>query len=140
MVDPLLNLPDKQNGSEGEINKKMSPYMDPIYRLPPKPPNMKNREEKERKIWDYRPPSKPPYIQNADGEMIGILEKGSLPYVGPEYRPPPKPPRIQDNPEERIWPLPNLLIFKIPMKKRNGITDPLLNLLQKLLMWPGYQR
>ena len=96
-------LSNKQSGSGGEINKKMSPYMNPIYRPPPKPPIMKNREEKEKKIWDYRPPPKPPYIQNADGEMIGILEKESLLYVGPEYRPPLKPPRIQDNAEERIW-------------------------------------
>ena len=65
--------------------------MNPIYRPPPKHPNMKNREEKE-KIWDYRHPPKPPYIQNVDEEVIGIIEKENLPYVEPEYRPPPKPP------------------------------------------------
>ena len=40
-------------------------------------------------------PPKPPYRQNADGEVIGSLGKESLPYVEPEDRPPPKPPRIQ---------------------------------------------
>ena len=29
---PPFKLPDKQNGSENEINKKMSPYKNPIYR------------------------------------------------------------------------------------------------------------
>ena len=38
----------------------MSPYMNPIYRPPPKPPNMKIREEKEKKLWDYRSPPQAP--------------------------------------------------------------------------------
>ena len=53
---PPSKPPDKQNSLEGGINKKISPYMNPIYRPPPKPPNILNMEEK--KIWDYRLPSK----------------------------------------------------------------------------------
>ena len=123
---PTSKSPDKQNGLEGEINQKMSPHVNPIYRSPPKPPNMKNRKEKEKKIWDYRSPHKPPFIQNVDGEIIGFLEKENLCYAEPEYRLPPKLPRIQDNAEERIWPLP-----KLPnMKNIEGKdTDPLLILL-----------
>ena len=88
MCRPPPKPPDKQNGLEGEINKKMSPYVNPIYR----PPNMKNGEEKEKKIWDYRTPPKPPFIQIANGERIGVPEKNGLPYAEPNYRPPPKTP------------------------------------------------
>ena len=35
-------------------------------------------------------PSKPPYLQNADGERIGALENENLLYAEPEYRPPSK--------------------------------------------------
>ena len=59
-------------------------------------------------IQTCRPHPMPPYIQKADEEVIGILERKSLSYIQPEYRPPPKPPRIQDNAEEKIWPPPKI--------------------------------
>ena len=44
---------------------------------------------------NYRPPSKPPYILNANGEVIWIIEeKRELPYVEPKSKPPPNPPKI----------------------------------------------
>ena len=61
--------PNKQNCLEGEISKKILPYINPIYRSPPKPPN----------------------IQNTDGERIWVLENKSLLYTESDYRPPPKP-------------------------------------------------
>ena len=36
---------------------------------------------------NYRPPSKPPYILNVNGEVIGIIEN-----MVPKPKPPPKPP------------------------------------------------
>ena len=41
---------------------------------------------------NYRPPSKPPYILNVNGEVIGIIEN-----MVPKLKPPPKPPRIHGN-------------------------------------------
>ena len=60
---PPSKLPDKQNGSEGAINKKMSPYMNPIYRPPPKPPNMKMRRKRKRKYGTTDPLPSPLYIK-----------------------------------------------------------------------------
>ena len=45
--------------------------------------------QKMDKKLNYRPPSKPPYILNANGEVIGIIEN-----MVPKTRPPLKPPRI----------------------------------------------
>ena len=41
---------------------------------------------------NYRPPPKPPYILDVNGEVIGIIEN-----MVPKTRPPPKPPRIHGN-------------------------------------------
>ena len=67
------------------------------YRPPPMPPFRlnTNREgmrdsEKEDRV-NYRTPPKPPYILNVDGEVIGIIANGNLPYIVPESRPPPEP-------------------------------------------------
>ena len=40
----------------------------------------------------YRPPPKPPYILNVNGEVIGTIEKEDLPHVVPKPKPRPKPP------------------------------------------------
>ena len=40
-----------------------------------------------------RPPPKPPYIVNVNGDVIGIIEKEDLPYVVPKLKPPPKLPQ-----------------------------------------------
>ena len=81
-----------------------------ICRPPPKPPDRENslnlrhetkkgrvrpyenkKESQEAQKIDrklnYRPPPKLPYILNANGEVIGILEN-----IVPKNRPPPKPP------------------------------------------------
>ena len=79
--------------------------MNPKGRSLSKTPNIHNTYE-ERKIWCYRPPPKPPNIQNVNEEVIGILEKDNLPYMDPEDRPPLKPPKTQDYAEDRIWPPP----------------------------------
>ena len=75
-----------------------------ICRPPPKPPDRQNRlkgkvskrilspmHAKGDKV-NYRPPSKPSYIVNVNGEVIGIIEREDLPYVVPKPKPPPKPP------------------------------------------------
>ena len=59
----------------------------------PKPPNTTNREEEERKLWEYRPPLKPPYMQHADGEEIRDPERKCLIDTEPNYRPHQKPPQ-----------------------------------------------
>ena len=51
---------------------------------------------KEERV-NYRPPPKPPFILNVNGEVIGIIEKENLPYVVPKPRPLPKPLRIHGN-------------------------------------------
>ena len=61
---------DQQSNLEGEISKKISPYLYPIYRPSPKPPN----------------------IQNTKGERKWIFKK--KPYMKSACRPPPKPPDI----------------------------------------------
>ena len=52
---------------------------------------------KKKDVNYSRPPPNPPYILNANGEVIGIIEKENLPYLVPKPRPLPKPPRIHDN-------------------------------------------
>ena len=64
----------QQNSLEGEISERTLPYINPTYRPPPKPPNMKNMEE-EKKIWCYRPPPRLPNKQNTGKERIGVPEK-----------------------------------------------------------------
>ena len=47
--------PDKQNSLEGEIHKKMLPYLNPIYRPPLKPPNAQNIKGKRKWIFRRKP-------------------------------------------------------------------------------------
>ena len=42
----------------------------------------------------YRPPSKPPNIQNTNGERVWVLKNESLLYTESDYRPPPKSPDV----------------------------------------------
>ena len=67
-----------------------------------------------------RPPSKPPDKQNS---LEGEINKKISPYMNPICRPPPKPPNMKSTGEKKLW-----------------YYTPLQNPLQKLLMWPGYQR
>ena len=50
--------------------------------------NKKESQEAQKidRELNYRPPPKLPYILNANGEVIGILEN-----IVPKNRPPPKP-------------------------------------------------
>ena len=81
------------------LEKENLPYVEPEYRPPPKPPriqdnteeriwphpkphNLKNTEEKEKKIWNYRPPPNPPNIENINEEKKW------------DCKPPPEPPPI----------------------------------------------
>ena len=73
-----------------------------MCRPPPKPLDrqISTHYANEERI-NYRPPPKPPYILNVNGEVIGIIKKENMPYVVPKSRPLPKPPRIysKDNRE-----------------------------------------
>ena len=42
---------------------------------PPKTPNMNIRKKKGKKILDYRPPPRPPFIQNGDEKGIRVPGK-----------------------------------------------------------------
>ena len=59
---------------------------------PSQAPNRKDGEEKEKRIWDYRLPPKPPFIQNGDEKGIRVPEKKCLLDTEPNYRSPPEPP------------------------------------------------
>ena len=56
---------------------------------------LRNSEKEDRA--SYRPPSKPPYLLNVNGEVIGIIEN-----MVPKIRPPPKPPRIHSNVDREL--------------------------------------
>ena len=47
----LSKLLGKQNSLEGEIGKKIAPYINPVYRHHPKPPNIQNTEGE--RIWVF---------------------------------------------------------------------------------------
>ena len=90
-----MQAPSKPSDRQTSLNHKYktskrrkNPYMNPKGR-----PDLQHAN-KGGKSWDYRPPPKPPYLQNADGERIEALKGENLPYAEPEYRPPPKHPRI----------------------------------------------
>ena len=81
-----------------------------MCRPPPKPPDRQNslNDKASKRVFheihyaneervNYRLPPKLPFILNAKGEVIGIIEKENLPYVVPKPRPLPKPPRIHGN-------------------------------------------
>ena len=42
---------DKLNSLEGDISKKISPYINPIYRSPPNLPNIQNT--KGERVWVF---------------------------------------------------------------------------------------
>ena len=88
---PLLNHQIDQTSLNDKASKRVLPDIDPKGRPLSKPPDIHYANEER---VNYRPPPKPPYIQNADGEVIGSLKGKILPYVVPKLRPPPKPPRI----------------------------------------------
>ena len=83
--------PDKQNSLEGEICKKMLPYLNPIYRPPPKHANTQNTKGKRKWIFRKkpytkiacRPPPKPPYLIHGPSTIskkpYGELYKWGLP-------------------------------------------------------------
>ena len=75
-----------------------------MCRLPPEPSDRQNglNDKASKTVFpdiyyaneervNYRPPPKPPYILNINGEVIGIIEKENLLYTEPNYRPPPNP-------------------------------------------------
>ena len=100
MCRPPPEPPDRQNNLIDKASKRVLPSMNLKRRPLAKPPDIHYANE-ERKLWDYRPPPKPPCLKNANRKRAEVLEKKYLP-----YRPPPKPPRMHGNAEERIWPPP----------------------------------
>ena len=57
---PPSKPPDKQNSLESESSKKMLPYLNPIYRPPPKSPN--TQDTKGKRKWIFR---RKPYMKSA---------------------------------------------------------------------------
>ena len=91
---PPPKPPDRQNSSNHKHetkNGREKPYKNIKGRK-----EIQNAEEKEidvqkiDKKLNYRPPPKPPYILNANGEVVGIIEN-----IEPKTRSPLKPHRIQ---------------------------------------------
>ena len=91
MCRPLPKSPDGQNSPNDKASKRVLPNMDPKGKPLTKPPDIHYANEDR---VNYRPPPKPPYILNVDGEMIGIIEKKHLLNTEPNYRPPPNPPKF----------------------------------------------
>ena len=85
---------DRQNSLNDKASKRVLPDVDQKERSLTKPPDIYYANGEK---VNYRPPPKPPYILNINGEVIGIIEKEYLLYAVPKSRPPPKPPRIHCN-------------------------------------------
>ena len=76
------------------------------------------RDSEKEDRASYRPPPKPPYIVNANGEVMGIIEN-----MVPEPRTPPKHPRIHSNADkegikdlEKECLLDTVLNYRLPPK------------------------
>ena len=104
-MQPPPELSDWQNSLNHKASKKVLPKI-----------HYANKEK-----VNYRPPLKPPYILNVNGEVIGIIEKENLPCVVPKPRPLPKPPRIHGNDDREGIMDPE----KEHSLAQNQITDPL---------------
>ena len=65
-----------------------------MCRLPPNPLDrqISTHNSNEERV-SYRPPPKPPYLLNVDGEVIGIIGKEKFLDTVPNCRPPPKLPQ-----------------------------------------------
>ena len=76
-MQALPKPPDRQKSLNDKASERVLPDVNP-----------KGRPLTSEDRVNYRPPPKSPYILNVDGEVIGIIEKENLPYVGPKPRPP----------------------------------------------------
>ena len=78
MCRPPPKPPDRQNSLNDKAGKRVLPNIHPKGRPLTKYPEIHNTNEER---VNYRPPPKPPYILNVNGEVIGIIEKENLSYV-----------------------------------------------------------
>ena len=90
---PPPKPPDRQNSLN--LRQETKKGREKPYKNQKERQEIQNAEEegidaqKIDKELNYSPPPKPPYILDANGEVIGIIEN-----VVPKTRPPLKPPRI----------------------------------------------
>ena len=93
MCRPPPKPPDRQNSSKHGHETKNG--REKPYKNQQEGQEIQNADEGglDAQVIDkelnYRPPPKPPYIVNTNGEVIGIIEN-----MVPKTRPPLKPPRI----------------------------------------------
>ena len=73
MCIPPPEPPDRQNNLMNKTSNRVLPSVNPKRRPLPKPPDIHYANE-ERKLWDYRPAPKAPYMQNINGKGAEVLE------------------------------------------------------------------